>query len=120
MLGMRTETPQPIRLADYAPPAFLVDEVSLTFDLKPNATRVRAVLAVRRNGAHAEPLRFNGERLKLVSIAIDGRLLGDAEWTVDDEFLTIASPPDAFTLTTDVEIDPEDNRALEGLYMSAG
>ena len=65
---MRTDTPQPIRLADYRPPAFLIDEVHLDFDLEPNATRVKARLQVRRNGDHAEPLQFNGERLKPVSV----------------------------------------------------
>ena len=33
---MRTDTPQPIRLADYTPPDFLVDEVHLDFDLAPS------------------------------------------------------------------------------------
>ena len=117
---MRTETPQPIRLSDYRPPAYLVDDVHLTFDLQPNATRVRARLAVRRNGDHSEPLAFNGERLKAVSVAIDGRVLGDGEHTIDAEFLTIPAPPAAFTLETEVEIDPENNKALEGLYMSGG
>ena len=42
MPAMRTDTPQAIRLADYRPPAFLINEVRLTFDLKPNATRVKA------------------------------------------------------------------------------
>src|SRR6516165_3233614 len=114
---MRTETPQPIRLTDYRPPAFLVDEAELTFDLHPHATRVKAKLAVRRNGAHAAPLRFNGERLQLVSVAIDGRELGESERTTDAEFLTIPNVGDAFTLETVVEIDPENNKALEGLYM---
>ena len=86
---MRTETPQPIKLSDYRPPAFLVDEVSLTFDLAPHATRVRARMAVRRNGNHSAPLRFNGERLTLVSVAIDGRALGEAEHAYDGEVLTI-------------------------------
>jgi aminopeptidase N len=117
---MRTDTPQPIRLADYRPPAFLVEEAQLTFDLQPNATRVRARLAMRRNGDHAAPLRLNGERLKLVSVAIDGRALGAGEHGVDFEFLTVASAPDAFVLETEVEIDPENNTALEGLYMSGG
>ena len=57
MALMRTETPQPIRLSDYRPPAFLVDEVHLTFDLSANATRVKARLQVRRNGDG--PLVFN-------------------------------------------------------------
>ena len=117
---MRTETPQPIRLSDYRPPAFLVDEVLLTFVLAPNTTRVKAKLAVRRNGDHAAPLRFNGERLKLISAAIDGRLLAEGERTLDDEFLTVPGVPDAFSLETEVEIDPENNKALEGLYMSGG
>ena len=117
---MRTETPQPIRLSDYRPPAFLVDEVHLTFVLEPNTTRVKAKLAVRRNGDHADPLVFNGERLKAVSVAIDGRALGEGELTIDAEFLTIPDCPDAFSLETEVEIDPENNKALEGLYMSGG
>ncbi|HZZ66718.1 MAG TPA: aminopeptidase N [Phenylobacterium sp.] len=117
---MRTDTPQPIRLADYRPPAFLIDEVHLTFNLKPSATRVKASLKVRRNGDHAEPLKFNGERLKPISVAIDGRVLAEAERTVDGEYLIIPDAPDAFTLETEVEIDPEANKALDGLYMSAG
>jgi aminopeptidase N len=117
---MRTDTPQPIRLSDYRPPAFLVDEAGLTFELHPNATRVKARLAVRRNGSHAAPLRFNGERLQLVAVAIDGRPLGKDEFSVDAEFLTIPGAPDSFTLETEVEIDPENNKALEGLYMSGG
>src|SRR6201996_6734318 len=117
---MRTDTPQPIHLSDYRAPDFFVDEVRLDFDLAPNATRGKARLAVRRNGDHDRPLQFNGERVTLVSAAIDGRALAPAEYEVDDEFLTIASPGDAFTLETEVEIDPEGNKALEGLYMSAG
>jgi aminopeptidase N len=117
---MRTETPQPIRLSDYTPPPYLVDEVELAFDLKPNATGVKAKLAVRRSGDHAEPLRFNGERLRPISVAIDGRVLAADEHTIDREFLTIPDVPAAFTLETEVEIAPQDNTALEGLYMSGG
>ncbi|HEY2752773.1 aminopeptidase N [Phenylobacterium sp.] len=117
---MRTESPPPIRLVDYRPPAFLVDEVYLTFELKPSATRVKAKLKVRRNGEHAEPLKFNGERLTAISVAIDGRALTQGEHAIDGEFLTIPDTPDAFTLETEVEIDPDANKALDGLYMSAG
>ena len=117
---MRTETPPPVRLADYRPPAFLIDEVKLDFVLKPEATRVKAKLSVRRDGEHGEPLRLNGERLKPVSVAIDGRTLGAGEYAVDDEWLTVPNVPAAFTLETEVEIDPAGNTALEGLYMSSG
>ncbi|WP_309644810.1 aminopeptidase N [Phenylobacterium sp.] len=117
---MPTETPQPIRLAEYRPPAFLIEEVALDFDLAAHTTRVKARLSIRRNGEHADPLVLNGERLKPVSVAVDGRTLGDGERTIDAEFLTIANVPDAFVLETEVEIDPEANKALDGLYMSGG
>jgi aminopeptidase N len=117
---MRTETPQPIRLEDYRPPAFLIDEVSLDFDLHPGATRVKATLSLRRDGDHGEPLRLNGERLRAISVALDGRMLEPTEFTIDDEWLTVAEVPDAFSLETEVEIDPAANRALDGLYMSGG
>ncbi|OYU70958.1 MAG: aminopeptidase N [Alphaproteobacteria bacterium PA2] len=117
---MRTDTPQPIRLTDYRPPAYLIDEVRLDFDLAANATRVRARLSIRRNGEHSDPLVLNGERLKPVSVAIDGRKLSADEHQIDAEFLTIPSPPAAFVLETEVEIDPEANKALDGLYMSGG
>ena len=55
-----------------------------------------------------------------MSVAVDGRALGADEHAIDAEFLTIHSPPAAFTLETEVEIDPENNKALEGLYMSGG
>jgi aminopeptidase N len=117
---MRTDTPQPVKLIDYQPPRFLIDTVDLAFALDPHATRVRAALSVRRNGDHAEPLRLNGERLKPISVAVDGRPLTATEYTVDDEWLTVAAVPDAFTLTTEVEIDPAANTELSGLYVSGG
>jgi aminopeptidase N len=119
-LSMRTDTPPPIRLADYRPPAFLIDEVHLDFTLDPAATRVKARLSVRRNGDHAEPLWLHGERLKPVSVALDGRVLGPDEHTIDAEGLTVPGAPDAFVLETEVEISPATNHALEGLYMSGG
>ena len=59
---MRTDLPQAIRLADYAPPAFLIDEVHLDFSLEPRATRVKARLTVRRNGEGDAPLVLDGVR----------------------------------------------------------
>jgi aminopeptidase N len=117
---MRTDTPQPIRLSDYRVPAFLIEEVHLHFDLAPNATRVKARLSVRRNGDHDAPLVLNGERLKPISVALDGRVLAEHERTIDAELLTVPNVPAAFVLETEVEIDPAENKALDGLYMSGG
>ena len=117
---MRTDIPQPIRLSEYRPPAYLIDAVSLDFRLEPQATRVRARLTVRRGGDHAEPLRLDGVRLKPISVAIDGRVLAAGEYQITDEDLTIPGVPAAFVLETEVEIDPAANTYLEGLYISAG
>ncbi|PHY22374.1 aminopeptidase N [Caulobacter sp. BP25] len=117
---MRTDTPQPVRLADYRPFPFAIETTRLVFDLSASATRVRAELAIRRVGASAEPLVLNGERLKLLSVAIDGEALSANQYAVDAEHLTIQETPDQFVLTTEVEIDPAANKALTGLYMSGG
>ncbi len=117
---MRTETPQAIRLVDYRPFPFAIEETQLLFRLEPSATRVLTQLQVRRTGDAGEPLVLNGERLKLISVAIDGRTLDASDYALDAEHLTIADLPDAFVLTTEVEIDPAANKALMGLYMSGG
>ena len=117
---MRTDLPQPIRLAEYRRPAYLIDEVRLDFRLEPNATRVRARLTIRRDGDHIEPLRLDGVRLKPISVAIDGRVLAPDAYKITPEDLTIPGVPAAFVLETEVEIDPAANTYLEGLYLSAG
>ena len=117
---MRTDTPQPIRLSDYRPPAFLIDEVHLDFALDPSATRVKARLKVRRQGDPGAPLVLDGVRLQLAAVAIDGRPLKPSDYELDDERLSIAEVPDAFLLETEVRIDPQANTYLEGLYMSGG
>ena len=117
---MRTDVPQPIRLADYRPPAFQVDEVELDFSLEPDATRVKARLKVRRDGAGEGPMVLDGVRLKLERVAVDGQEIGANQYQVTDETLTIPDLPQSFTLETEVVIDPQANTYLEGLYMSAG
>ena len=117
---MRTDTPPPIRLADYRPPGFLIDEIALDFRLEPQATRVKARLKARRNPGQDGPLVLDGMRLRLISIALDGRPLSPSDFALTDEHLTLQDPPEAFVLETEVEIDPQGNTALEGLYMSGG
>ena len=117
---MRTDTPQAVRLADYRPFPFAIETTRLVFELHPAETRVKAELAVRRTGAGGEPLVLDGERLKLLSVAVDGDAVSPARYTLDAERLTLHDVPDEFVLTTEVEIDPSANKALMGLYMSGG
>src|SRR5699024_4605747 len=53
-----------------------------------------------------------------LSVAVDGRILTVDEYTLDERALTLRDLPDAFELTIDNRIDPENNLSLEGLYRS--
>ncbi|HEX7389546.1 MAG TPA: M1 family aminopeptidase, partial [Acidiphilium sp.] len=111
------------RLAEYRPPAFLVDSAALIFDLDPEATRVRATLSFRRNPAHGDagaPLVLDGEDLVLNGAMLDGTALGAGAFSIGDDRLTIADVPDEFVLDTDVTIAPARNTELSGLYVSNG
>ena len=122
---MRIETPPeqtPTKLADYRPPAWLVDEMRLVFDLDDTATRVRSTISFRR-GADPDPdadggLRLDGRKLTLVSAAIDGEDV-TSRVVIDREGLTLSGPlPDRFVWTCETELDPSANTELEGLYLS--
>ncbi len=63
---MKEATPHTIRLAEYTPYPFRIDDVALTFTLDPQATRVRSVLKVTPL-KEAEDMDLHGEDLTLVS-----------------------------------------------------
>jgi aminopeptidase N len=116
-------SPQAIRLADYKEPEFLIDSVDLAFDLGEDHTQVKARLAMRRNPASLErtaPLRLDGEDLALVSLALDGEVLGANRYRLDPEGLVLADVPDRFTLDIETRIEPQNNTQLSGLYKSGG
>jgi aminopeptidase N len=63
-------------------------------------------------------LSLNGEELRLVSARLDGRKLDKNEYQKNENSLTIFSPPPVCEVETVVEIEPQKNTALEGLYRS--
>jgi len=105
-------------LADWRPYPFEITETRLDFDLAPRATRVRSQIDLRRKGAG--DLVLDGAGLKTLSLAIDGRPLDPAQVAGERLVIPAADLPDAFTFSAEVEIDPEANTALEGLYLSGG
>jgi aminopeptidase N len=109
-----------VRLSDYRPPDYLIDEIALVFSLEPEATLVAARSHVRRSGADVVPLELNGERLELQSIAIDGEPLAEGAYRVEPGKLVIENPPASFRLDIVTRISPATNTHLEGLYMSGG
>ncbi|MDE3238311.1 MAG: aminopeptidase N [Paracoccaceae bacterium] len=111
-----------VYLAEYQPPAYLIESVGLTFRLHPTQTRVLSDIRFTPNPALSgkRDLRLDGESLRLISAAVDGT---EIAVTPDARGLTIpaASLPDgAFAFACEVEISPATNTALEGLYMSNG
>jgi aminopeptidase N len=117
---MSEHKPTPVRLSDYHPPDYRIEHVDLVFELSPRQTRVTSRLAVRRNGDHARPLELDGEELRLESVAIDGRTLSEDRYRLTDTGMSIAEVPSSFELTVKNRIDPADNSALDGLYLSSG
>ncbi len=115
---MKDSTPQVIYLSDYAPPAYLVDAVNLIFRLAPQATRVLARISFRPNPATiSRDFFLHGEQLALISAKIDGVVVTP---DVTETGLTCPVPDAAFVWESEVEINPQSNTALEGLYMSNG
>ncbi|WP_147124488.1 aminopeptidase N [Shimia ponticola] len=108
---------QTIYLKDYRAPAYLVDQVDLTFRLDPTATRVISRIAFRPNPEAPGPFTLDGETMTLISASIDGTPVSP---TVSDTGLTCDVPNAPFVWEAEVEINPSANTALEGLYMSNG
>ena len=119
---MRDETPQPIYLDDYLPPPFLVEDVALEFHLAPRSTRVRSRVRFRPNPAAGpgHDLRLDGEELTLIRARIDGREITPQLSRTGLSVPARDLPEGPFDWEAEVEIAPEANTALEGLYMSKG
>jgi aminopeptidase N len=114
---------QTIYLEDYQSPAYLVDTVDLHVTLDPTRTRVRARLRVRANPdcrEHPGKLYLDGRQLQLLHVKLDDRELSASEYVVDNEGLMVSEVPAEFVLETLVEINPDANTALEGLYRASG
>ena len=119
---MRDAAPRAIELKSYRPPEFLVDGVTLDFDLEPAHTRVRCTLDLRRNpaGRRDAPLVLDGQNLALRRVSRDGYVMRPSEYEVTADALAIPGLPERVTIETEVDINPSANAALEGLYTSRG
>ena len=115
---MRDAAPQTIFLKDYTPFDYIVQDVHLTFKLAPRATRVISRIRFAPNPDASDTTFFlHGEQLDLKWAKING---ADIAPSITPEGLTAEVPEGAFTFECEVEISPETNTALEGLYMSGG
>ena len=120
---MTDSKPKTVLRSDYRVPDYLIDTVDLFFDLREEGTRVEARLGMRRREDVSDegvPLVLVGESVELEEIEIDGRVLSESEFRIEEEQLVIAAPPRRFELRTVVMIHPETNTQLSGLYKSSG
>ncbi len=109
-------------LSEYRPWPVRLHETRLDVTLAPRGTRVQSDLRLERVSAGDLTLD-GGAGLRTISVAIDGTPVPETALTLADETMTIAAvalPEGPFTLSATVEIDPEANTTLEGLYLSGG
>jgi aminopeptidase N len=106
-----------ISRADYAPPAFWIDTVDLSFDLDPAKTRVLSKMRVRRNpdAAPDAPLRLDGDELNLARVLVNG---AGCSFKMDGGALVLEGLPDECELEIFTTCAPAKNTKLMGLYTS--
>lgn len=119
---MSTTTLEPVYRKDYRQPDYWITDVDLHFNLNDHETIVQSTIRFQRHSDAPEdaPLVLVGEKLELLSVAIDGNAVNETDYQVSDEELTISSVPESFELTTKVRIHPESNTTMMGLYQSSG
>ncbi|MEM6851701.1 MAG: aminopeptidase N, partial [Pseudomonadota bacterium] len=112
--------PAVTRLADYQPPTYRAQDVSLHFHLDPARTLVEATMRLEATGAPTGELKLDGRGLELISLEVDGATLPADQYEVGPRSLTLFNPPERFTLKVVTACAPAENTALEGLYVSNG
>jgi aminopeptidase N len=118
---MRTEDPPVIRLEDYRPTPYAIDEVDLDFRLDREATVVvsRLKLRPRAGTSPGAPLVLDGDALQLKGVLVDGVPPPAEDYDARPDRLTLRSPPARpFTMEIETEVNPSANSALMGLYCS--
>ena len=135
---MRTQAGPTVKLAEYRPPLYLIDHVSMEFVLSPaewheqlgdGDVLVVARSRIRRNDGTppGTPLVLDGDELQLADVslrAFDGT--GWDEWTEPahdawPDHLTIDQPPEGpFEIAVTTILRPNQNTQLSGLYRSQG
>ena len=105
-------------LSDYSPPAFLISDVELTFHLAPRATKVISKIHFYPNPKSiSKVFELNGEMLALSWCKIDGQAVTPH---IHNDILRCDAPDRPFVWEAEVVINPEENTALSGLYISNG
>ena len=120
---MRTDNAPVVRLSEYRPTDYGINNVDLDFRLTPEASSVTARLSLsRRDGTVAgTPLVLDGDGLELMGLSLDGMGVADDARSVTPDRLTLHTPPaEPFVLEIVTALNPLANKALIGLFRSNG
>ncbi len=105
---------------DYTAYAWDIGQLNLHFAMGIETTTVRAEMDfhLKDSSKAGHDIVLNGSDLQLVSITLNGRVLGGDDYRIEGESLVIRNAPRDSVLKTEVKIHPQANSALEGLYLS--
>lgn len=120
MTELSATQPQAKLLTDYTAPEFLIPTVNLSFNLDDHSTIVLAVYQVTRERNDVKQIVLDSQVEQVIEVQIDGEILPSQNWRISHHKLIIDVDLDAFELTIESKVDPLNNKALEGLYKSAG
>ena len=111
------------KLSEYLPPSYSIEKIDLKFELSETATIVTATLVGHKNADSEDQnsiLQLNGENQRLVSLKLNETFLNNDDFELDGGVLTFKVSANDFQVIVVSEINPSDNKALEGLYLSDG
>ena len=114
-------TQNSIKLSDYVEYPYLIPSIYLDFDIGSDYVVVESLMIIKPKSKESTELILQGNKIKLLSIEINGKELETEEYVISDKDLIIYSPPNSkFELKIKSQINPFKNTSLEGLYLSSG
>ena len=120
---MSANNPVAIQREDYRAPEWSILHTGLVFELHPTATRVTSELTLEHTStvqAQSFELTLQGVDCELESVCIDGRVLDKNAYTVTATELQLSKLPSRCVVSIVTIVNPDTNKALEGLYRSSG
>ena len=120
---MRTQSGQPVHLAEYQAPAFNIVDLHLDIRLDPEETVVIATMNIERvpneGQTQDSPLVLTGDELKLDFVSINKRDLTPRAYQATSNELIIPKVPEGlFELQITTRVNPTTNTKLMGLYLT--
>jgi len=120
---MDANKPVVIQRADYCAPEWSIPHTRLIFELDPTATRVTSELTLvhaDREEGDSFDLTLQGIDCELESVSLDGSPMGKHAYDVTATELRLTNLPPQCVLSIVTVVNPDANKALEGLYRSSG